>query len=101
MNVSQAEQRRGRTGRTCDGVVYRLVTGSFYGQLYDYESPAILKLSLRQHVLLICCAESKAINEPKGGLLFLPCTLNSLSWRMMKSEVDLLLDLCLVLSDNW
>lgn len=67
--VSQAEQRRGRTGRTCDGVVYRMVTGSFYSQLDDYESPAILKLSLRLQVLLICCAESKAINEPKGGYL--------------------------------
>ncbi|KAL3827824.1 hypothetical protein ACJIZ3_016626 [Penstemon smallii] len=68
VSKSQAEQRRGRTGRTCDGHVYRLVTGSFYGQLEDYESPAILKLSLRQHVLLICCAESKAINEPKALL---------------------------------
>lgn len=100
MNVSQAEQRKGRTGRTCDGVVYRLVTGSFYGQLDDYEAPAILNLSLRQHVLLICCAESKIINEPKGGLLFSPSTLNSLSLRMMGSEIDLLLDLCLVLSDS-
>lgn len=67
--TSQAEQRRGRTGRTCDGIVYRMVTGSFYGQLDDYESPAILKLSLRMQVLLLCCAESKAINEPKGGYL--------------------------------
>lgn len=67
----QAEQRRGRTGRTCDGYVYRLVTGSFYGQLEDYESPAILKLSLRLQVLLISCAESKAINEPKGNFLLL------------------------------
>lgn len=65
--VVQAEQRRGRTGRTCDGVVYRMVTRSFYGQLDDYETPAILKLSLRMQVLLICCAESKAINEPKGS----------------------------------
>ncbi|KAL3648028.1 hypothetical protein CASFOL_008996 [Castilleja foliolosa] len=68
VSKSQAEQRRGRTGRTCDGYVYRLVTGSFYGQLEDYESPAILKLSLRQQVLLISCAESKAINEPKALL---------------------------------
>ncbi|KAL7120271.1 hypothetical protein ACP275_02G113200 [Erythranthe tilingii] len=60
-----AEQRRGRTGRTCDGHVYRLVIGSFYGQLEDYEAPSILRLSLRQQVLLISCAESKAINEPK------------------------------------
>ncbi|KAL6564190.1 hypothetical protein OROMI_015640 [Orobanche minor] len=68
VSKSQAEQRRGRTGRTCDGYVYRLVTGSFYGQLEDYESPAILKLSLRHQVLLISCAESKAINEPKALL---------------------------------
>ncbi|CAA0832022.1 Zinc finger CCCH domain-containing protein 31 [Striga hermonthica] len=68
VSKSQADQRRGRTGRTCDGYVYRLVTESFYGQLDDYESPAILKLSLRHQVLLICCAESKAINEPKALL---------------------------------
>ncbi|KAL1542640.1 RNA helicase [Salvia divinorum] len=65
VSKSQAEQRRGRTGRTCDGIVYRIVTGSFYGQLDEYESPAILNLSLRMQVLLLCCAESKAINEPK------------------------------------
>ncbi|XP_075524079.1 DExH-box ATP-dependent RNA helicase DExH8 isoform X1 [Primulina tabacum] len=68
VSKSQADQRKGRTGRTCDGHVYRLVTGSFYGQLDDFESPAILKLSLRQQVLLICCAESKSINDPKALL---------------------------------
>ncbi|XP_057509428.1 DExH-box ATP-dependent RNA helicase DExH8 [Actinidia eriantha] len=62
---SQAEQRKGRTGRTCDGQIYRLVTRSFFSQLQDYECPAILRLSLRQQVLLICCAESKAINDSK------------------------------------
>ncbi|KAK4717475.1 hypothetical protein R3W88_015813 [Solanum pinnatisectum] len=65
VSKSQADQRRGRTGRTCDGHVYRLVKRSFYGQLEDYEPPAILRLSLRQQVLLLCCAESKAINDPK------------------------------------
>lgn len=65
VSKSQAEQRRGRTGRTCDGHVYRLVTRSFFNQLVDYEPPAILRLSLRQQVLLICCAESRAINDPK------------------------------------
>ncbi|KAL3531465.1 hypothetical protein ACH5RR_010787 [Cinchona calisaya] len=62
---SQADQRKGRTGRTCDGHVYRLVTGFFFKQLEEYESPAILRLSLRQQVLLLCCTESKAINDPK------------------------------------
>ncbi|KAI3783173.1 hypothetical protein L2E82_13237 [Cichorium intybus] len=65
VSESQAEQRRGRTGRTCDGEVYRLVTEPFFGQLEKYETPAILKLSLRQQVLLTACAEPKAINDPK------------------------------------
>lgn len=62
---SQAEQRKGRTGRTCDGQIYRLVEGSFFNQLQEFERPAIMRLSLRQQVLLICCAESKPINDPK------------------------------------
>ncbi|KAL8100970.1 hypothetical protein AgCh_033010 [Apium graveolens] len=65
VSKSQADQRKGRTGRTCDGHVYRLVSGSFYNRLEDYESPAILRMSLRQQVLLLCCAESKAISDPK------------------------------------
>ncbi|XP_076889039.1 DExH-box ATP-dependent RNA helicase DExH8-like [Bidens hawaiensis] len=65
LSESQAEQRRGRTGRTCDGEVYRLVTEPFFGQLEKFEAPSILKLSLRQQVLLTTCAESKAINDPK------------------------------------
>lgn len=68
VSKSQAEQRRGRTGRTCDGHVYRLVTQSFFSNLEDFESPAILKLSLRQQVLQICCAESRAINDPRALL---------------------------------
>lgn len=65
VSKSQAEQRKGRTGRTCDGYVFRLVTGSFFSQLVEYEPPAILRLSLRQQILLLCCAQSKAINDPK------------------------------------
>lgn len=64
----QADQRRGRTGRTCDGQIYRLVTRSFFGQLDDHEGPTIMRLSLRMQVLNICCADSKAINDPKGML---------------------------------
>ncbi|KAL5791828.1 hypothetical protein ACOSP7_000422 [Xanthoceras sorbifolium] len=68
VSKSQAKQRRGRTGRTCDGQVYQLVTKSFFRELEEFESPAILKLSLRLQVLLICCAESKAISDPKALL---------------------------------
>ncbi|KNA11553.1 hypothetical protein SOVF_134020 [Spinacia oleracea] len=66
VSKSQSDQRKGRTGRTCDGQIYRLVTGTFYNKLPDFESPAILKLSLRLQVLSICCAESKFINDPKA-----------------------------------
>ncbi|XP_010259561.1 PREDICTED: DExH-box ATP-dependent RNA helicase DExH8 isoform X2 [Nelumbo nucifera] len=65
VSKSQAEQRKGRTGRTCDGQIYRLVTRSFFNKLNEHELPAILRLPLRQQVLQICCAESKAISDPK------------------------------------
>ncbi|RLM92512.1 zinc finger CCCH domain-containing protein 4 isoform X1 [Panicum miliaceum] len=53
ISKSQAEQRKGRTGRTCDGQIYRLVTGTFYSSLNDHEYPAILRLSLREQVLMV------------------------------------------------
>ncbi|KAL5713084.1 RNA helicase [Ranunculus cassubicifolius] len=65
VSKSQAEQRKGRTGRTCDGQIYRLVSRSFFNKLSEHEQPSILRLSLRQQVLLIGSAESKAINDPK------------------------------------
>uniref|UniRef100_A0A2P2J473 RNA helicase n=2 Tax=Rhizophora mucronata TaxID=61149 RepID=A0A2P2J473_RHIMU len=64
VSKSQADQRKGRTGRTCDGYIYRLVTRSFFSELDEHELPAILRLSLRPQVLDICCAESRAINDP-------------------------------------
>ncbi|KAF8006730.1 hypothetical protein BT93_K0901 [Corymbia citriodora subsp. variegata] len=65
VSKSQAEQRRGRTGRTCDGEIYRLVTRSFFSDLEDYECPSILRLPLQKQLLLICCAEQEAINDPR------------------------------------
>ncbi|GJN37847.1 hypothetical protein PR202_gb26840 [Eleusine coracana subsp. coracana] len=64
ISQSQAEQRKGRTGRTCDGQIYRLVTGNFYRSLNDHEYPAILRLSLREQVLMVCCAEPRSMNDP-------------------------------------
>ena len=62
----QADQRKGRTGRTCDGQVFRLVPKDVFYSFYEFESPAIQLLSLREQVLSITCAESKAINDPTG-----------------------------------
>ncbi|XP_028781898.1 DExH-box ATP-dependent RNA helicase DExH8-like [Neltuma alba] len=87
VSKSQADQRKGRTGRTCDGKVYRLVTGPFFNGLEDHEHPAILKLSLRLQVLLICCAESKAINDPK---VLLRKALDSPDPQVVEDALDLL-----------
>ncbi|XP_009799464.1 DExH-box ATP-dependent RNA helicase DExH8 isoform X1 [Nicotiana sylvestris] len=90
VSKSQADQRRGRTGRTCDGHVYRLVKRSFYTQLEDYEPPAILRLSLRQQILLLCCAESKAINDPK---VLLRKALDTPDPKVVEDALSLLVDL--------
>ncbi|CAD6239092.1 unnamed protein product [Miscanthus lutarioriparius] len=68
ISKSRAEQSKGRTGRTCDGQIYSLVTGTFYSSLNDHEYPAILRLSLREQVLMVCCAEPRLINDPSALL---------------------------------
>ncbi|KAK7344430.1 hypothetical protein VNO77_14013 [Canavalia gladiata] len=90
VSKSQAEQRRGRTGRTCDGKVYRLVTRSFFSNLKDHESPTILKLSLRIQVLSICCARSKAINDPK---ILLQKALDPPDPRVVEDALNLLVQM--------
>ncbi|XP_015577233.2 DExH-box ATP-dependent RNA helicase DExH8 [Ricinus communis] len=87
VSKSQADQRKGRTGRTCDGQIYRLVTRSFFNKLQEYESPAILRLSLRQQVLMVCCAESKAINDPR---VLLQKTLDPPDPRVIEDALNLL-----------
>ncbi|XBJ15290.1 hypothetical protein VPH35_007211 [Triticum aestivum] len=69
ISKSQAEQRKGRTGRTCDGQIFRLVTEPFYNAFPDHESPAISMLSLRDQALMICCAESIAMHDDPTVLL--------------------------------
>ncbi len=60
----KAEQRKGRTGRTCDGTVYRLVTRDVFHTFEKFETPQMQLLSLRKQVLIIASAESKAMNDP-------------------------------------
>lgn len=65
-SIVQANQRKGRTGRTCDGIVYRLVPRNHFLKLEKFETPAMQLLSLRKQVLMILCASSKALNDPAG-----------------------------------
>ncbi|KAG0553883.1 hypothetical protein M758_12G048900 [Ceratodon purpureus] len=64
ISQSQADQRKGRTGRTCDGTVVRLVTRQLYHGFPKNEMPQMQLFSLRKQVLMITSAESKAINDP-------------------------------------
>lgn len=61
---SQLDQRKGRTGRTCDGVVYRMLPRGMYAELAGYEVPAVKMLSLRKQALVLACAQSKVLQDP-------------------------------------
>ncbi|CAM6114827.1 unnamed protein product [Calypogeia fissa] len=68
VSKAQADQRKGRTGRTCDGTVYRLIPRNHWVRFQGFETPAIQLLSLRKQVLMIICATSKALNDPQALL---------------------------------
>jgi HrpA-like RNA helicase len=46
-------QRRGRTGRTCDGVCFRLVHRALWSQMEDFQRPEILRTPLEKIILKI------------------------------------------------
>ncbi|XP_035715225.1 ATP-dependent RNA helicase TDRD9 isoform X2 [Folsomia candida] len=50
-SISQCIQRKGRTGRVCDGKVFRLVTKSFFGKLPQDTKPEMLRSNLETVVL--------------------------------------------------
>ncbi|KAL4443764.1 hypothetical protein ABPG75_011501 [Micractinium tetrahymenae] len=62
---SQCDQRKGRTGRTCDGVVYRLLPRRvFLEHLPQFEAPHLTLLHLRRETLGLLCAASPLMSNP-------------------------------------
>ncbi|KAL0641151.1 hypothetical protein Bca4012_102947 [Brassica carinata] len=57
-------------GGQVEHVMVRFIAwcSAFFNKLEEHEPPAILKLSLRQQVLHICCTESRAINDANALL---------------------------------
>lgn len=56
---SQSNQRKGRTGRTCSGTVYRLVPRKFFElELSPYETPSIVLSSLYNETLSLVCSQN-------------------------------------------
>jgi hypothetical protein len=51
ISKASAKQRAGRTGRTCDGVVYRLFPKSIYDRMKDRTPPAVQQKPLHDAVI--------------------------------------------------
>ena len=66
---SVCDQRKGRTGRTCPGRVFRLVTRRFYVLLKSYETPQLTLSSCRNETLSLLCSNNKVMNERPSGML--------------------------------
>lgn len=66
--ASQAicDQRRGRTGRTCSGTVFRLVYQSFYNNHMDkFEQPKLCLASCRDEICSLLASKNKVMGDPQ------------------------------------
>eukprot|EP00887_Chlorella_sp_A99_P007864 scaffold20.g7864.t1 len=62
----QCDQRKGRTGRTCDGVVYRMLPRKVCNTyLPQWEAPVLTLLPLRTQTLNLLCAEGQLAANPQ------------------------------------
>lgn len=57
VSKAQGQQRAGRTGRTNDGTVWRLVPGSMYSAFVPFELASMQLQLLRKESLLLGCSE--------------------------------------------
>lgn len=66
---SQAQQRRGRTGRVCHGTVWRLLPRAFYrDELDPYEMPVVRLVPLRKECLGLTTAVDRALSDAAATL---------------------------------
>jgi HrpA-like RNA helicase len=62
---SICDQRKGRTGRTCSGRVFRLIPRSFYAnRLQMYEEPQLQLSDCRNEVMGLLSSSSKDVPDP-------------------------------------
>lgn len=65
---SVCDQRKGRTGRTCNGTIYRMIPKWEYRQLPKWETPAIKLASLEDPALLLQCSQHPAMRDAEKVL---------------------------------
>lgn len=67
LTIAQAEQRRGRAGRTNEGVVYRLYTEIEFSRLERFPTPEILRVDAAATMLQLIVLSDKAANARRKG----------------------------------
>jgi HrpA-like RNA helicase len=71
---SICDQRKGRTGRTCAGRVFRLIPRSFYASRFQmYEEPQLQLSDCRNEVMGLLSSSSKEVPDP---ITLLSCSLD-------------------------
>mmetsp|Transcript_32986 Transcript_32986/g.47776 ORF Transcript_32986/g.47776 Transcript_32986/m.47776 type:complete len:1023 (-) Transcript_32986:2013-5081(-) len=66
---SVCEQRRGRTGRTCSGRVFRLIDQGYYiNQLKPWDMPQLELSSCRNEVMSLLSSSNKVLADPSALL---------------------------------
>ena len=53
ISADEAVQRRGRTGRTCDGTVWRLLPAAVYRNLEKHPAPEMQRLGVNIESILL------------------------------------------------
>ena len=82
-----ADQRKGRTGRTCSGKVFRLVYQNFYNNYMEqWEKPKLCLASCRDEVLSLLASKNKVM-DPQN--LLKKC-LDPPSTQVVKDAIDYL-----------
>lgn len=89
---SIAEQRKGRTGRTCRGRVFRLVHQGYYIQnLLQWDVPQLTMSACHNEVLAMVCAHDKlSIDDPRK--LFAKC-LDPPTSEVVDNAIDFLVEI--------
>jgi HrpA-like RNA helicase len=89
---SIADQRKGRTGRTCPGRVFRLVHHGFYIQaLEQWDIPQLSMSSCHNEVLSMVCADGRlGLNDPRK--FFNEC-LDPPAFDALEDAIQYLIDL--------
>merc|ERR1712166_476670 len=62
-SCSSATQRKGRSGRTCDGDVFRLVPHNVFLGFAAYDTPSMQHSSLRQETLRLASSPDRSLSN--------------------------------------